>query len=317
MKLILAAAALALPVAATATKQETPVVEQQVALTDAEAAEAEAILQAFADDYVHDHMALSGIFAIKLGDRFWTVEVERKETPNARGRLTDHSFGPHKVLLRQGKPDTPTYVYTIASMDVLRLIGDGKVNAGTAAMQSYGSDQVGVETSVIGDFKMNSGAEAHMYQHLSHFFTTGTPEITTFDTESSLQTHGIQATALHMMKGVRVLHFHMGAGDVANADADLQKGQMPNLFVITEGTGVLFSDNGQTPLKAGMSVFVPQFVKHELRATGEGMQGIAILYGDNSDFAFGTSYPTYLEDLYRFHAEYEFRKSETAKITKD
>lgn len=312
MKAMLAlTVALASPATAL-TMQETAVVEQQAQLTDAEVAEADTILQGFADDYVSDPMALSGTFGIKLADRWWTVNVVRKETASARGRLTDHSFGPHDVTLSKGKPVVPTFAYTIANMEVLRLIGSGKVNAGTAAMQSYGSDSVGVETGPVNGFVMDSGASAHLYQHLSHFFTKGTPEITYFDTESSLQTHGIQATALHMMKGFRILHFHMGVGDVANSEPDLQRGQMPNLFVVTSGEGTLFSDNGETALRPGMSVFIPQFVKHEIRATGDGLEGIVVLYGDNEDFAFGTSYPTYLEDWYEFQGNYQFRKDQPA-----
>jgi len=64
-------------------------------------------------------------------------------------------------------------------------------------------------------------------------------------------------------------------------------------------------------LKPGMSVFIPPFVRHEITATGdEPMEGIIVLYGDNSDFAFGTSYPSFLEDLNEFYADYPFRNSD-------
>ena len=96
-------------------------------------------------------------------------------------------------------------------MDVLRLIATGKVNAGTAAMQSFGSDQVGVETGQMDGFEMSSGAEAELYHHMSHFFTTGVPEITYFGPENSLETHGAQMTALHFMKGRAHRLFHVGS----------------------------------------------------------------------------------------------------------
>jgi hypothetical protein len=44
----------------------------------------------------------------------------------------------------------------------------------------------------------------------------------------------------------------------------------------------------------------------------EPLEGILVLYGDNSDFAFGTSYPAYLQDLNDFHRQYPFRKPPAA-----
>ncbi len=65
-----------------------------------------------------------------------------------------------------------------------------------------------------------------------------------------------------------------------------------------EGRGVGYLGDGKIDLKPGMSVFVPPFVRHEITAAGdEPMEGVVVLYGDNSDFAFGTSYPAFLQDL--------------------
>jgi mannose-6-phosphate isomerase-like protein (cupin superfamily) len=316
MKRILIMAVLLAPLPQAAADEEAaryqqPAVEQQQALSGEEIAEATAIFERLVADYRNDPMAISGSFGIKLADQYWTVTIDRKEKSSKRGRLTDHEFGPHEVKLSSGKPAEPTFVYIIANMDVLRLIAEGKVNAGTAAMQSFGSDQVGVETGVIGGFEMDSGAEARLYHHLSHFFTTGVPEITYFSVDNSLETHGAQMTALHFMKGFRVGYFTMQPQQTVNADIRLQKGQMPNLFIITKGRGIGYLGDSEIELKPGMSVFVAPFVRHEFTAVGdEPMEGVLVLYGDNSDFAFGTSYPAYLEDIYDFHGDYPFRKSE-------
>jgi mannose-6-phosphate isomerase-like protein (cupin superfamily) len=286
---------------------QQPAVAQQQSLTEEEVTEATAILGRLVEDYRTDPMAISGTFGIKIADHYWTVSIERKESSSKRGRLTDHEFGPHEVQLVTAKPAEPTFVYIIANMKVLRLIAEGKVNAGTAAMQSFGSDQVGLETGSMKGFDMDSGAEAHFYHHLSHFFTTGVPEITYFGPENSLETHGAQMTALHFMKGFRIGYFTMQPQQTVNADIRLQKGQMPNLFLITKGRGIGYLGDRKIDLKPGMSIFVAPFVKHEFTAVGdEPMEGIVVLYGDNSDFAFGTSYPAYLEDLYDFHADYPF-----------
>jgi mannose-6-phosphate isomerase-like protein (cupin superfamily) len=296
--------------APSALAQSAPPVEQQSTLSEEEAGEATAIFAQLADDYRNDPMAISGIFGIKIADEWWNVSIERREKSIENGRLTDHEFGPHDVTLERGRPARPTFVYVIANMDVLRLIAEGKVNAGTAAMQSFGSDQVGVETGSMEGFEMTSGEEARLYHHMSHFFTTGVPEITYFGPENSLETHGAQMTALHFMKGFRIGYFTMQPEQTVNEDVRLQKGQMPNLFIVTKGTGIGYLGDQKIELKPGMSVYVAPFVRHEFTATGdEPMEGIVVLYGDNSDFAFGTSYPAYLEDLYDFHAEYPFRQT--------
>lgn len=282
-------------------------VPTQESLTEAERAEAERTLDSLVADYRHDPMAISGTFGIRIADHFWTVEVERHEQAVARGRLTDHELGPHEVTLTRDRPEIPTFLYVIANMDVLRLLAEGTVNAATASMQSFGSDQVGVETGSTDGFEMTAGAVAEYYHHLSHFFTTGVPEITRFGADHSLATHGAQATALHTMKGARVLYFALPPEEIANEDPRLQEGQMPNLFIIMKGKGVGFLGDRTIDLEPGMSVFVPPFVRHEIRAVGEEpMEGVVVLYGDNGDFAFGTSYPAFLEDLYGFYAKYNF-----------
>lgn len=281
------------------------------ALTDAEIAEANAILADFAEDFAHDHMAIDVTFGIKLDDKFWSVDVQRKETSSARGRLTDHAFGPHKVTVSEGAPARPTWYFEIADMNVLRLIASGEVNAGTAAMQSFGSDEVGVETRDMEGFASTSGDEADLYLVLSHFFTKGKPEVTYFSRENSLETHGAMATSLHMMKGFRVAFFNIAPQETVNEDPRLEFGQMPNLFVVTSGKGTLISDDGPMVLKKGMSVFIPQFVKHQIVNDGDApLEGLLVLYGDNSDFAFGTSYPTFMQDLNDFYRQYEFKPSQ-------
>ena len=47
-----------------------------------------------------------------------------------------------------------------------------------------------------------------------------------------------------MMKGKRVIHFSIGPRAVANADPQLQSGQMPNLIIVTGGRGTMHTDSG-------------------------------------------------------------------------
>ncbi|WAT19273.1 cupin domain-containing protein [Aurantiacibacter sp. MUD11] len=293
-----------------AMAQHNNQVESVASISEAESERVDAILREFVADYRNDPMALNSRFGVKLGQEWWSVEVRRNETASARGRLTDHSFGPHDIVLSRGAPEQPTWYFEIASLDVLERIASGEVNAGTAAMQSFGSDRVGVETRDMDGFASTSGDEGDMYIALSHFFTKGKPEITRFGRDNSLMTHGAQATALHMMKGFRVMHFSIGPQEVANDDPRMEFGQMPNLFVVTSGQATLYSDDGPVEITEGMSIFIPQFVRHRIVNDGdEPLEGILVLYGDNSDFAFGTSYPTYLEDVNAWHRDYQFHEN--------
>jgi mannose-6-phosphate isomerase-like protein (cupin superfamily) len=274
--------------------------------------EAQGILERLAADYRIDPMATSATFGIKLGEDWWTVSVVRAQeayTPEGSPHLTFHHFGPHDVTLTRGVPTDPTWYFEISSIDVLRMISSGEINAGTAAMQSFDSDQVGVETRVMDGFTMNSGAEGETYLAISHFFTTGIPEITRFGRDESLQTHGASAVSLHVMKGFRIAYFSIAPEEAANEDPRLEFGQMPNLFIVTSGRGQALLGDQEIELEAGMSVFVPPYVRHVIRNPySEPMEGVFVLYGDNSDFAFGTSYPDYLEAQNAFHAEYPFRR---------
>ncbi len=274
-------------------------------------AEINEIIQSFADDYANDPMAVDCTFGIRLNDYWWTITVKRAQesyAPNKR-KLTFHRFGPHDVTVSKGMPEQPVWYFRIESPHVLNLIASGKVNAGTAAMQSFGSDQVGVEIESMDDFDFDSGDEADMYLALSHFFTKGRPEITIFGRDESLPTHGASVVSLHTMKGYRIGWFSIGPEETANDDPLLEEGQVPNLFIVTSGRGRALLADEEVEIGPGMSVFIPQYTKHVIsNPYDEPLEGILVLYGDNSDFAFGASYPDYLEDLNEFHGNYPFRR---------
>ena len=60
-----------------------------------------------------------------------------------------------------------------------------------------------------------------------------------------------------------------------------------------------------------MSVYIPPFVRHQIRNNSDQpLEGVLVLYGDNSDFAFGTSYPAFMGDLNDFYRNYPFRRNQ-------
>jgi len=283
--------------AATASGQEA---EQSIA----------AMLKHFSEDYKTDPMAIGANFGVKVGEEWWSVSVERKQEAYAEDeRLTFHNAGPHQVVLKAGPPETATWYFEIAHKSILDKFYDGTLNAGTASMQSFDSDQVALEIRSMEGYKLDAGAEALMYHTMSHFWVTGIPEIVTFGRDKTLPTHGADAAGLYNMKDKRIAWFSIGKDEAANEDPRLEFGQVPNLFIFTKGRGKADFGEGVIDVHEGMSVFAGPYVKNVIsNPYDEPLEGILILYGDNPDFAFGKSYMDYVEDQYRFLSDYPFKK---------
>ena len=271
----------------------------------------EDILRAFAEDYVNDPSLLSADFGIKVGDEWYHIHAVRHEEPyEYAGRFTRHHLGPHDVTLHVGQPEEPTWYFELSGKGTLDNFYSGFWTAGSAAMQTYASDEVPLEIRYMDGAEKTRETNAKMYHALSHFWTRGTPEVTRFSRDSSLPTHGVSAVSLYTMKNNRIFWFSIGGNEVANEDANTEASEMPNLFIITKGRGVLVSDDGEMELEAGMSVFVGPYVKHTFYNPyeGETLEGIGILFGDNIDYAEGTSYPAFLEDYFEFLGDYPYAK---------
>ena len=290
---MLSAAALAGPAASGQVQERrAPMARESV----------EQMLQGFVDDYKHDPMAMNADFGIKVGEEWWHVTVRRRQEAQAKGRLTAHRFGPHEVTLRKGPPPKPTWYFGLADKSVLERIARQEMNAATGAMQSFASDKVMVETAEMEGYSEVTKGEAQRYHAITHFWTKGIPEITRFGRTQSMPTHGLGAVALYMVKGNRIVWFSMMKDEVANADLRLEAGQVPNLFIVTKGRGKAKLHDREMELTEGMSVFVAPYVKHVLwNPYDEPMEGILVLFGDNSDAAFGRSYIDVTEGLHDFY----------------
>ena len=268
----------------------------------AQSSDVRQMLEAFVDDYRADPMAMSADFGIKVGADWWSVSVRRHQQAIPEGRLTSHRSGPHDVTLRDGPPSRPTWYFDLADRSVLEEIFKGELNAGTAGLQSFGSDKVKVEIREMEGFRDKTRGEADMYHALSHFWTRGTPEITYFGRNQSLPTHGVGAVSLYTMKGNRIAWFSMMKDEAANSDPALEAGQVPNLFIVTKGRGKAKLADKEFDLHEGMSVFVAPYVRHVLwNPYDEPMEGVFILFGDNTDAAFGKSYIDVKEGLHDYY----------------
>ncbi len=267
------------------------------------------ILQSFVDSYKSDHMAHTVSFGVRVGEDWWHVKSERKQASYAAGKkkqYTFHNFGPHKVTLHMGQPSSPTWYFHFAKREVLDNIHTQKWTASTASAKSFGSDVVGLNIRDMEGHKSGIKEDAIVYEVMEHFWKKDPVEITYFTRDGSLPTHGVDHVGLYTMKDKRIGWFSIGPEQAANKERGLDKGQVPNLFIITKGRGrAEFGDN-QVELKPGMSIFIGPYVKHIIyNPYNKPLEGILVLFGDNIDYAKGKSYQDFLEQQHEFYKNYD------------
>lgn len=271
------------------------------------------ILGEFVESYKTDPMAMNTTFGIKVGQDWWTVEVQRSETAYNVGnndQYVFHNFGPHDVSIVEGKPSIPTWYFRISDIETLEKINDKVWTATTAAAKSTPNDEVAMDIEEMDGFTPNQGTVALSYVTMEHFWKKDAAELTYFNRDSSLPSHGAAIVALYTMKDKRIAWFSLGKNESANTDRDLDRSQIPNLFIITQGKGKAIIGEEEIELKKGVSFFVGPYVKHTFFNTeDEPLEGILVLYGDNADYINGQSYIDFLEKEYSFYKENETENS--------
>lgn len=267
------------------------------------------MLESFVDSYKTDHMAQTVTFGIKVDEDWWYVSSKRTQTGYEVGKqkqYTFHDFGPHTVTLHKGQPNKPTWYFHFASKEVLDNIYAKKWTASTASAKSFGSDKVGLNIRDMEGFSSNIKDDAQAYEIMEHFWKSDPVEITYFERDASLPTHGADHVGLYTMKDKRIGWFTIGPEQAANAERGLDKGQVPNLFIITKGKGRAELGDGIVELRPGMSIFIAPYVKHIIyNPYDEPLEGIVVLFGDNIDYARGKSYLDFLEDQHEFYNDYD------------
>lgn len=269
----------------------------------------EAVLQEFIESYKTDPMAMDAVFGIKVGEQWWHVKVQRQERPYRVGKkkqYTFHDLGPHEVTLFEGPPSNPTWYFRFDDRGVLEKFYNKSLMAGTASAKSTGADVVTFDIEDMEGFDSTHGDTSRAYIVMEHFWKPDPVEVTRFSRDSSLPTHGASVVSLYMMKDKRISWFTLGQEEVANGDRGLDKGQCPNLIIVTKGKGKAQIGEEEIDLEPGMSIFVGPYVKHVFyNPNPEPLEGILVLYGDNIDYAMGQSYPEFLDKQAEFYAENE------------
>lgn len=277
----------------------------------AQALAIDSILQTFVESYKYDPMAMNASFGIKVDEDWWHVDVERKEEPYLVGKnkqYTFHHYGPNLVNLTQGPPSEPTWYFRFSDFNTLMKIASKEWTASTAAAKSTPSDEVAMDIEDMPGFHSDQQATALAYVTLEHFWKKDQVEVTRFSRESSLPSHGAAIVSLYTMKDKRIAWFSLGKEEVANGDRDLDRSQIPNLFIITKGKGKAIVGEEEIELEPGMSVFVGPYVRHVFyNSNDEPLEGILVLFGDNIDYAQGQSYISFLEEEYKFYRENELK----------
>lgn len=270
----------------------------------------ESILQSFVDSYRTDHMAHTTTFGIRIGDdEWWHVKSTRQQEGylvGKRQQYTFHNFGPHSVSLHEGQPTEPTWYFHFADRQTLDNIHNKTWTASTASAKSTGADIVALNIRDMEGFTSGIREDALVYEVMEHFWKKDKVEITRFARDGSLPTHGVDHVGLYTMKDKRIGWFSIGPEEAANTEHGLDKGQVPNLFIVTKGRGQADFGEGIVELEAGMSIFVGPYVKHVIyNPYDEPMEGIVILFGDNIDYARGASYLELLEQQHEFYERYD------------
>jgi len=269
----------------------------------------EAILQGFTESYKTDHMAQTITFGVLVENDWWYVAAKRTQEGYKVGdkkQYTFHNFSPHEVSLHKGKPTTPTWYFHFANKTVLDNIDQQKWTAATASAKSFGSDVVGLNIRDMEGFRSGIKEDAIAYEIMEHFWKKGQAEITYFQRDGSLPTHGVDHVGLYTMKDKRIGWFSIGPEQAANTERGLDKGQVPNLFIVTKGKGKAELGDEMVDLEPGMSIFIPQYVKHVIyNPYKEPMEGVVVLFGDNIDYARGQSYMDFLELQHEFYQSYD------------
>ncbi|MDX1478978.1 MAG: cupin domain-containing protein [Saprospiraceae bacterium] len=268
----------------------------------------ESLLQEFVDSYRHDPMALSVTFGIKVEDDWWHVTCTRVQEGypvGKSGQYTFHNFGPHDVQLHRGPLPAPGWYFEFDSKETLEKISARSLTAATATAKSRGSDVVPLNIREMEGYQGSISDDALSYMVMEHFWKKGPVEITRFSRDASMPTHGVAHVGLYTMKDKRIGWFSLGPEEAANADRDLDRGQVPNLFIITSGRGQAILGDQQVELEPGMSIFVGPYQKHVFyNPYDKPMEGIVVLFGDNIDYARGKSYIDHLEEQLDFYRSY-------------
>lgn len=236
-----------------------------------------AVLKEFADDYAKDPMLIDATFGVQLGDRWWTIAAKKGE-----------DGAPSKVDFREGKPDKPTWYYTVADRKYIDQIYSGEMNAGTIMVKEWSTDIVPIDTETMEGFTPDSEYPGgNFYEEVIrvtfHFWYRGFPEIVKYGLEHTRMSHGADMTIFYYQPGLRSGYFNIKKGQHVNADPKYKGVPFPKILVFTGGKGKASIRGTVVDVQAGESLFVPPNSVDQFWTDEEApLEGVLIMFGEGA-----------------------------------
>lgn len=235
--------------------------------------EAQQIIQAFVEDYQNDRFAKEirtvGIEVPHQGK--WTIE--------STGKQVDQTW---EVLMKEGLPETPTYIYTI-ELATLRAIYEGAINALTAQGKAFAGDYTPMSVREQAGFDPSGEEDGKLNAFSFHFWTRGFPEIIPFNPETTRRAHGSNFTIFYYQKGLRTAWYRVLPNEKVRHDPREQAMPFPMLIVAMKGVTKGEVDGQPVSLAEGNAIFIPPGAKHKWwNETTEATEAILIMFGEGA-----------------------------------
>lgn len=231
------------------------------------------IIQSYVTDYRNDrHAEEAVLFGIEVPEHgSWTV--------NVTGNKLETGW---EVLLSDGPPKTPTFLYTI-EMETLIAIDEGKINALTAQGKAFAGDYTPMSITMMDGYTPTMEAYGKINPLSFHFWTRGFPEIIPFGEGTTRRAHGSNFTVFYYQPGLRTAWYRVLPEERVRDDAREQAAPFPMLIVAIKGTTKGEVDGQNVELSEGNTIFIPANVTHKWwNETEEATEAILIMFGEGA-----------------------------------
>jgi mannose-6-phosphate isomerase-like protein (cupin superfamily) len=217
-----------------------------------QAAETEAVLTAFAEDYVDtraDTVALVVQFEFSPEGAWYVVSA-----PGERAELHRGSHPDAAVTIKM-------------STGTLQEIYKGRMTAFTAGAKGSGADTAPLEMDINEPAGRLSNPKNVILGFLQHFFILGSPERIILREESSRVVHGAHVIPLYYAEGFRSAWYKVKPGQHLNEPGDTNP--YPQAFIIISGRGRAKIGESEVEVEAGASYYIPPDSDHVLWTEGD------------------------------------------------
>lgn len=234
---------------------------------------AEQMIRSYVIDYKKDRYAnekrIVGVEVLGTGK--WTITVTGK-------KLNDG----WQVLLSEGLPNIPTYVYRI-ELETLKAIYQGEINALTAQGKAFSSDYTPMSVVEVNGYNPTVNDDSDLNAFSFHFWTKGFPEVIPFREDATRKAHGSNFTVFYYEKGLRTAWYNILPGDRVRDDAREQAMPFPMMGVTIKGTIEGIVDGERITVSEGNAVFIPANVHHKWwNDSDSAVEVILIMFGEGA-----------------------------------